>query len=611
MVLVNFDFKAGNEVLKKLRFLSTEPIECVLDFSNSIKQKGELKDIKIIYPKDIDSDLQIHKEAIEMYVGRIGKLNATPLKDGTKLRDLDFAGFPVFWITEISIKHAQSSFLKNYFYFLNLLKSGKFKTALGGTYFICLPPKEIYFDEFIEEKLAAEFGIKSKSFSVENKSPIYLTWNRLSFIKESIKQYSFIRAKCLEIRKGLKVNTSEVSIFTDPESTWRKKEGHDYVFKELMEYSRTKKTSNYIPFFVTLKDFKELINWEENWDTGLLYCFPSKLESLIFAFKHFKFIRRIKELKISEENSPDCYVNDKVIKKEVYDIAYLSFWKVFFCFWLSKYFRNGVKSEKKIFYQDEFYDVGRLISLAKSKSGNKLIKSFGVQHGLFFSGHTVYSITDSELKGKNSMPVPDKFVVWGDLFKREFLRNNSLGEDYVLVAGNFKYNSTKIEKKSSIKNVSSKLVLWCVTVEFDTTQMFEVIKESLVLVPDLQILVRCHPLHNIQEHISQLFLSANFKKYRFSTATDIFSDIEESDIMVTSSASTAFIDGLIGNIPTINIVLPDYQMERFEVSNLYNVITAEEFSHSFQKALKKHRQTEQNNVSEINAPLTNWEAILN
>ncbi len=612
MVLVNFDFNAVDEILKKLRFLSSEPIECILDFSNSIKKLENSKDLSVIYPKDIDYDQQIHKQAIEMYVKKVGELNATRLVDGSKLRDLDFAGFPVFWMTEMSIKHAQSSFLKNYFYLLSLIKSDKFNMARNNICYVCLPPKEIYFDELIEKNLALVCGAKSKSFSIENKKVIYQSWNKISFIRESIKLYREIELKCLEIRKGLKVNASEVSIFTDPEATWLKQEGHDYVFKQFMEYSQTIKRSNYIPFFVTSRNFIELLKWEESWDTGLLYSFPSKLEILIFAYKHLKFIKRIAKLKIAEENTQDCFIDDKVIKRELNDIAYLSFWKVFYSFWLSKYFKNSVKNTKKIFYQDEFYDVGRLISQAKINSENTLIKSYGVQHGLFFSGHTVYSITDAELKGKNHMPVPDKFIVWGDLFKREFLRNNSLDDEFVLVAGNFKYNRNKIRKKASGQNVLSKQILWCVTVEFDTTQMFDVIKESIVLEADLRILVRCHPLHNIQEHIAKLFFSVNFTKYKFSANTDIFSDIDESDLMVTSSASTAFVDGLVGNIPTINIILPDYQMDRFEVNNLYNVITREEFNHSFQELIKTRHQTEMNNnISEINAPLANWEAILN
>ncbi len=424
------------------------------------------------------------------------------------------------------------------------------------------------------------------------------------------KSYAEARKKCKELKKGIKCNTSDISVFTHPGGTWLVYEKHDYVFKELQEYIQTKHTTNYIPFFAASSVLNELEKWEDNWDTGLLDHFPSMLSTLVFIFKHYRFSKKVNSINISDNNSK-WFVDTKIIKKELNDIAFLSHWRMFYYYWLKNYFKKGVNAQKKVFYQDEFYDGGRLISNAKNKSGNNLIKTFGVQHGLFFSGHTVYSIIDSEIKGHNSMPIPDKFIVWGLVFKNEFLQNNSLNEDYVVAAGNFRYNNryNNLTVKTVNRTKNRKIFLWCVTIDADTIQMFEVIKSELNLHNELEIIVRCHPLHNIKNLITDLFSSIGYNAFTFSNNQDIFNDIVKAGIMISSNASTTFIDGLMGDIPIINIVLPDYQMDKFEVHNLHNVKNNKEFKEALEIVFNYNGL--KNDFTQINASVDNWNAILN
>lgn len=609
MLLVNLDFKIGVDGLKELVSKNRLQITTILDFSNCIKQTDSLK---IIYPKDFDKDFEIHREAIKVYIYEVGKISEALLEDGKILRDIEFAGFPVYWITQISIKHAQLSIVKNFFYLLELIKSRYLEDFTKQEIILCLPSKEFYFNELFQKKLKEKFNISSQSYSLNQETKIYLNWNRLSFFKNVFKSYSEVRKKCKELKKDIENNTSDISIFTYPNSTWLNQEKHDYVFKELQEYIQTKHSTNYIPFFTASNGLNELKKWEDNWDTGLLDHFPSRLSTLVFVFKHYRFSKKVNSINISKNNS-QRFVDTKIIKKELNDIVFLNHWRMFYYYWLKNYFSNGINTQKRVFYQDEFYDGGRLISHAKNKSGNNLIKTFGVQHGLFFSGHTVYSITDSEIKGDNSMPIPDKFIVWGKVFKNEFLKNNTLNQDYVVEAGNFRYNSryNNLTFNTNNRTHNKKTFLWCVTLGADTIQMFEIIKGELNLMKELEIIVRCHPLHNIKNLIIDLFSSIGYSAFTFSNNQDIFNDIEKAGLMISSNASTTFIDGLIGDIPIVNVVLPDYQMDKFEVHNLHNVKNDKEFKEALEIIFCGKEKDKKNDFSQINASVDNWNMVLN
>jgi hypothetical protein len=246
----------------------------------------------------------------------------------------------------------------------------------------------------------------------------------VSFFAQIVKQFVSARAAKKKMQKNSTLNPSEVSIFTFPFGTWNKEMQQDYVFSNLHQYTKTKTRVNYIPVILSLNDFIAIEKWEKGWDANLLNYFPNWLDFIGFTYSHYKFLKKIKKIEL-RSSEKDAFLDENILRVELSNIGYHNHGFLFFYMWLKKYFKTGIGYKKKLFYQDEFYQTGRMISHAQKAAGNSNIFSFGVQHGLFFEGHTVYALTDSEITGKNALPLPDKFIVWGNFFKQIFLKNNS------------------------------------------------------------------------------------------------------------------------------------------------------------------------------------------
>src|SRR5690606_33132236 len=133
---------------------------------------------------------------------------------------------------------------------------------------------------------------------------------------------------------------------------------------------------------------------------------------LIWLFIRFSSLRG--KLKLNNEYYKAGFLKHEMKTTLFATSAFLNY------LWLKNYLRK-FKHPVTVFYSDEFYLKGRVIAAAAKSSMNMNIRTVGVQHGLYFPNHTVYTITDSELQaddfGIEGLPIPDKFVVWGEYFK--------------------------------------------------------------------------------------------------------------------------------------------------------------------------------------------------
>ncbi|HRP37575.1 MAG TPA: hypothetical protein PLS50_07245, partial [Candidatus Dojkabacteria bacterium] len=189
-----------------------------------------------------------------------------------------------------------------------------------------------------------------------------------------------------------------------------------------------------IPFISSL-DY----NWKET-DSQFVSAYPSLFElwrmfrEQIRMFNHLTSFRN-KTCLVGEIEIPFELVSQEMLLGLRYShMVNLA--------WFSNYFER-LDAGVKVFFSDEFYTTGRILSAAARKCNRKNITTYGVQHGLLLENHTVYRISDLEfedfIRRNDGLPKPDFFVTWGSYFSNLFLQINSLPEEYVIAAGNLKY----------------------------------------------------------------------------------------------------------------------------------------------------------------------------
>ena len=107
-----------------------------------------------------------------------------------------------------------------------------------------------------------------------------------------------------------------------------------------------------------------------------------------------------------------------------------------------------------------------------------------------------------------------------------------------------------------------------------------------------------------------IFEKIKFDFVRFSEEVSIFSDIEKSDVMISSNGSTTFIDGLVGNIPVINLVLPDFYIDVPSFNGLYNISNSKDFNDVINNLLDGSHSKTPIDIDELCSMNSNWEKVI-
>jgi hypothetical protein len=350
-------------------------------------------------------------------------------------------------------------------------------------------------------------------------------------------------------------------IYTYYPQTWRDELNGDYVLHQIANYSADyNKKAAYALFFFDYYGLKG-INLRKNWDPLFFRSFPSLYEiirfhvELVFAFPQIKKVR-LKNNKID-------FLNDDVLFFELNNVLKHKREYLFNYLWFTNYFKRFGKPVK-VFFQDEFYISGRVISAAAKNAGNANITTYGVQHGIIYEAHTVCSITNDEIDQVNEpdgIPMPDKFIVWGNYFKELFLKNNSKESAYVIAAGNPNY--TRLQLNFENRSASGPLkLLWCTTNKIDIINQYKnIISGFLDKDKNTLIAVRCHPQLNYISFIKDELTSAEHKtRLVYSERKNIHEDMNDSDVILASSGSTVFLDAMVCKKPILKLVNEDYYM---------------------------------------------------
>lgn len=559
MIIINFSY-AHKDIAGVISGMQEKDIPQIdiLDFTSVVPRHQARK---VYYPTDLDPDGHIHKAAISEYIHQMGLLSrAVDKNNGETIRSIRVLELSLFWLTRISQKNPQDSVLKNFYYFKHLVH----KLSLTNKKVIVVLPQ-----------ICANFqSVLTTFLLLQNIKKEHLQFNSKIKANYSFRIFlSYIRAfykKIRQTRNYTKRNTGEPTlvndlIFTSYPSGWKEDKKGDIVLSDIERLSLEKHRSpKYCPVFFSyesLPGFKS----DEKFDLGYFAFFPSELQVMRLFKDLLRAYRRIINLDLDLEQI--TFVDNTALRYEFLDVLHHKL--EYFCnyLWLRNYFDKDDRSYK-VFYQDEFFSTGRLISEAVRNSKNNNIQSYGVQHGLFYEAHTVYFLTDAEIdnfRGDTGLPMPGKFIVWGEYFRNLFLSCNSLPGSYVIPAGNLAYiYRSRADGPPETKERSGKgpRLLWCNTLEVDAIRVYSnILRDFVKAHPEVEVEIRFHPIVNLRKMFEEQLLDADIRhRFTYSEHKTIFDAIRNSDVVLTNSGSTVFLDGLVAGKPIFHFVNNDYYM---------------------------------------------------
>jgi len=515
----------------------------ILDISGNF-----IHDFKKLDISDLPDYNDIYKVSLQEFVTVAANLSVKKLGKKT-VRNFLFFGFPIYWLTDISLKHPHLHFLLNLIIFKNtVIKHPELFRKFDKI--TVLAHKNTTFTAHFLKNLPINFFYH----------PICTKKGKRKFkILKSVLRNSLNVLRQKKIKEN---NTVSDYLIIYPNNMTNYSKTFFTQISEIVKTADKKLFS--LPYFPFMKS-----NNFGNLNVSI------KLS----IFDVFKITARILTLKFSVfffalfSNKPETFF----LKAELNNV-FESKLHLFFMYFGLKKFSKKIKHPLKVFYEDEFYETGRVIS--KAFSENNFITTFGIQHAAFLPEHTVYTITDTEITGlkkDNGLPIPDKFIVWGNYFKNIFLKNNSLDERYVIPAGNltYIYNS-----KMPAENNKTNRILYCLTTENIFKKEIPIIQNLSEITKDYTPVFRFHPLWKFDTEIIKQ--SLGIRTVNISQEKNIKDDIIKSDIIITSAHSSVFLDAVVYKKPVLRLITKSDSLPN-NLFGIYNCKTNFDFSTCFQK----------------------------
>lgn len=591
--------------LEKLGFSANEKL---LDLTGTISEDSFFSLIDL---RKLDNDSEIKSFAISEYIKYIGSLSRSKL--GNRLiRSYQMRQLPVYWLTDISEKHPYYQPILNIFYLKSLILKGRLGNEEGGELKVLIPSGSIHYLENIQNFFKnTKYKVKVISFK-DGLNHAYTFREYLSFLKQRRTEYLFAAEK-LKKRVSERVDSKNL-IFTTVPATWNRELKRDYSLGGIKDLSEEcqKSSGEYLPFFTS---FSDIAGWNSGFNYRYKAAFPSK-----FKFNLFLIIAAIQYWKISRlkcNDNTDELINESGLKGELLRVYSEKFYLLFNYIWFLKYFKSAEK-HSNIFYQDELYHPGRVISQAASIAENSNICTYGVQHGIIMPGHTVYKVSNEETNTQteqfDGFPLPKSFLVWGNYFATIVTKNSEKLANRTKVAGNANYITllNKHEPKISEKRKENLNILWCTGLLRDVRKEYSFMKRTLSENNNYNLTIRFHPQHNLRNDMNKMLDSVIMARTKFSENADLFEDIKENDVVVTCSASTIYIDGLIFGKPVFSIDTDNYYLDKMSFDNLFPVKDATDFNVNYNKLVTgKMSSTKNKSISEfIYTNSDVWKSIL-
>lgn len=532
--------------------------------------------------KLVDLDL-VAPKGLELYKKFIAEI----VKD-KELLSIKVSGFSVYWITDCAVKGYAWHWGRDFFLMIAILK--EYQKKIENNYVNVL----IY--------IPVEWGYLKKtlkSFVKYFNYKIEFRIIKVQFNQKSRKNWlNFIR-----MNKGLIKNLINLSQLKSKPA-----EETDNLFF----VSLNQKTSTRDLFVATKKIFnqsnKELSDLPYYWrsNDGIPDYFyqykPTFLQQLDLLFQlNLTFFKSIflKDKDIDLSNGltlSNSFIKDDLIKALI-GRSYL----LYFYLWLKSYF-SSIRDERSIYYEDEFYKTGRIISQAALNFSN--IKSYGLQHGHFMESHTVYVITQAEVEA--GLPIPYRFISWGGHYNQMLLQHNELPREYVVSLGNPNYilSSKKNKYPQKINRV-----LWCLTSKECMIYEWEIIKKQINLLP-LELIIRLHPNpHILKSEVIELL--GNKVLFSFDDSPTVLKAMQKNDLILVSAHSTSFIDAIVAKRKCIRLKSIFWDgVKPIQCKNLYTVSSPSQFKETVQNIMGNINQKE-TEVGFLKLSSNNWKKFIN
>lgn len=448
--------------------------------------------------------------------------------------------FNIFFITNPSVKHAIYFWANDFFILQNILICKKNEIELKFSSIILLLPDNL---KFIEKEFNQWFAL------LNYKIPITFYYDKNNGTK--INLFLILKTTLINLFKinGFKPNTDNRQKIHNNQSNIflinRISDKHSYnnIYVEIKKLFNNKQRDLGI---LPITDWQK----QDNIDIDFYYAKPHIFQQiwfcaqLIFLCLRITFFKTSESIKIDKLNIPLSFLKFELIQG-LYKFNNLLILHI----WLINYLKRK-KYRINFFFEDEFYETGRIISSAIHYANkDKKIKhrAFGLQHGHFNETHTVYTITDEDIQ--TGLPLPDKFICWGNYYKKIFLSHNTISEKFVEVLGNPKYVNNYSLSMPSFTEVKN--ILWCLTSKACLETEWNIIKQHSSL-NSFNITIRLHPVGHIKaDELKDLVKGLN---YKLSNLPRIEDEFAQNDLIICSAHSTIFLDAMLFKKYCIRIV---------------------------------------------------------
>jgi hypothetical protein len=507
-----------------------------------------------------------YDNAVKNYTSFVSKLSTVAL-DNKHIRSFTCNGLPLFWLTKTSKKHYYHWLMK-IFLLKNILSSGTcyFQKHKEITFFI---PNHLKDVKKIIQELFNPHSIPVNFIEITTS---VIPKPYFSLLKVSLKTiFLFFKMKKPELAYNI----------------------HSVIFLiagTITDYTRS--------FFINIHIINNLekdkiariplnmwINQSALLEYKVPYLFwktrPQIITLIKIFYNQFKALHAIRGIDTNINiNIDDISYPIELIINEIENVIIYNSNYLIMSYWLNSF--NAKQNKKTLFfYEDEFYPSGRALSF-----GLRGAKTHGIQHSMIVKKSSVYHISDIEYQSSNKnkndgLPLPHRFIVWGDFFKKQFLSHNSLKNNFVIAAGNPTYINKST--KPLINNNKTFEILYCLTTQDFFSKEKYILKDILTSIPNLKLKIRFHPLWKFDNRIVLEFFTN--VELTFSNETDIFNDINNSTIIITGSHSGVWLDAIVANKPVIRLVT-SLQDEIEQTDLMYNATDSNELKNSIEFILK-------------------------
>jgi len=549
----------------------------------------EIDGYTLVSKYSLDPEEQLKDKSLEAYTDFAAEASRYAL-NGRSIRSLQIADFPIFWLSGLSEKHDSYHWGQSFFFLRQLLIDQPSFFPSDEKIHIILPQSYGACASWLSSIFQDTLGISPQIYPLSQQKNLLVRWawvylklliRYVSFmLKTPIKKYQD-RARKLNPEQHSNIFLTQDPIFITGKRDWD--QDLSLIFK---------KSKELVPqsvFLPLIRSFEQLhfFDWSLS-DKNIIQKFPRffqliSLVSQVFICELRIFFAPDKSFTFQGKEIPAL-----LIKTEL-RLAIENCWIFFNLIWLKNYF-SSFPGAASIFYSDEFYCQGRAISFAKSSSLNPQLKSYGVQHGVFFPGHTVYCLKDDELLPEdsatnNGLPLPDKFLVWGNFFREYFFSNNNLPESFIENVGNYNYIAQKAPEQQIPASLPKKSIdiLWCTTLWVHAINEYKVIEEALLHSGvQYKLCIRLHPARHIsKDQLKSLLDSRIYERVSFDSNTYLQDAIIQRDLIICTGFSTSFVDALMAKKQTCRILsnmTGDGFKNLAQISTLHNVRTPKEFT---------------------------------